>query len=219
MQPVFQREIVFNQSTAALGGLHPELLAILKQLDDRSALACRFIDFEWWEKTFSVDLGGFLRIMEGWRTAEKQAQYLLESRNDTKQIKTAAGAFESFHQWGCACDLIFRKVGWNLPFIGKDGKSYTLNDKAGWLQTGLPQFWCAAGGEWGGNWAKLVDCAHFQITRKVPIENRFAVSGWWNLGLTLGDISPRPAQGGSSWRNVALMAAAGGGVLLLLRKV
>jgi peptidoglycan L-alanyl-D-glutamate endopeptidase CwlK len=96
------------------------------------------------------ELGIKLRVTSALRTWEEQTRLYNKGRSDTGKKVTNAKAGESYHNYGLAFDVVEIKNGkaiWNNPNwkkIGALGKSL--------------------GFEWGGDWKKIVDKPHFQIT-------------------------------------------------------
>lgn len=93
-------------------------------------------------------LGHAVRIVEGFRTLEKQTQLYNQGRTTPGSIVTNAKAGESFHNYGVAVDFVFRKEGYNATqkqweMLGRVGK--------------------AQGFEWGGDWKQFVDRPHFEL--------------------------------------------------------
>lgn len=91
-------------------------------------------------------LGYPIRVVEGFRTFERQDELYAQGRNgDTRPKVTNAKAGESLHNYGVAFDIVFRKEGYDGPWdlVGKEGEALGL--------------------EWGGRWTELVDKPHFQL--------------------------------------------------------
>ena len=93
-------------------------------------------------------LGHEVRIVEGYRSNERQAELYTQGR-PTGSIVTNAKAGESFHNYGVAVDFVFRREGYNASqelweTLGAIGKKH--------------------GFEWGGDWEKFTDRPHFQMT-------------------------------------------------------
>jgi peptidoglycan L-alanyl-D-glutamate endopeptidase CwlK len=97
-------------------------------------------------------LGQPIRIVEGFRSIERQNQLYAQGRTTAGNIVTNAKGGESFHNYGVAVDFVFRKEGYNATqaqwqTLGNVGKSH--------------------GFEWGGSpeWIKagLNDRPHFEM--------------------------------------------------------
>lgn len=200
------------------GQLHPELAAILRKLDARETGSS--IDWQMIDKQFRSARGDLLRIEEAWRSAERQAELLNQSRIDARKgVVTRAGPFQSYHQWGLAVDLVWTREGYD-DFTWK-GKTHNFSRRETWLETGLPQWMESQGIEWGGRWSDPFDPAHFQLVKKVPVENTFALPGWWKLGGV--DVAPisaklKPADSAPSWLPVAVLAGAAGAVYVAFNR-
>ena len=95
------------------------------------------------------ELGHPVRIVEGYRSMEKQAGYYNQGRTTPGNIITNAKPGQSFHNYGVAVDFVFRKEGYNASkelweTLGTVGKKH--------------------GFEWGGDWSGFVDRPHMQYT-------------------------------------------------------
>lgn len=93
-------------------------------------------------------LGHPIRMTEGYRSRERQAQLYAQGRTTPGQVVTKAKPGESLHNYGVAFDIVFRKEGY--------GASQALWQTVGSLgrKHGL---------EWGGDWTGFKDMPHFQI--------------------------------------------------------
>jgi len=98
-------------------------------------------------------LGHDIRITQGFRSKAEQDRLYAQGRTTPGAVVTNARGGESWHNYGLAVDLVFRKEGFNAPkslwnLLGKVGE--------------------AQGFEWGGNahWIKagFVDKPHFSMT-------------------------------------------------------
>jgi len=95
-------------------------------------------------------LGLPVRVVEGYRSLERQTELYNQGRTTKGNIVTNAKAGESFHNYGVAVDFVFRKKGYNATnkqwqILGDVGKAH--------------------GFEWGGDWTGgFVDRPHFQMT-------------------------------------------------------
>jgi len=98
-------------------------------------------------------LGLPVRVVEGYRSPERQTELYNQGRTIKGNIVTNAKAGESWHGYGMAVDIIFRKQGYNAT----EAQWKILADVA-----------VANGFEWGGSdkWkrAGFVDKPHFQMT-------------------------------------------------------
>lgn len=89
-----------------------------------------------------------VRVVEGFRSIQKQDELYAQGRTKPGAIVTNARGGESFHNHGVAVDFVFRKEGYNATqkqweTLGKVGES--------------------VGFEWGGRWTKFVDRPHFEM--------------------------------------------------------
>lgn len=89
-----------------------------------------------------------VRVVEGFRSVQKQDELYAQGRTKPGAIVTTARGGESFHNYGVAVDFVFRKEGYNATqkqweILGKVGES--------------------VGFEWGGRWTKFVDRPHFEM--------------------------------------------------------
>jgi hypothetical protein len=63
------------------------------------------------------------KLFEGYRTPERQAHLYAQGRTRPGGIVTHAEAWESYHQYGLACDLVlFENGGWSWDASGKKAK-------------------------------------------------------------------------------------------------
>lgn len=93
-------------------------------------------------------LGHEMRIVEGFRSIERQNQLYAQGRTNPGSIVTNAKAGESFHNYGVAVDFVFRKEGYNATeqqwrLFGLVGKKH--------------------GFEWGGDWVGFIDRPHLEM--------------------------------------------------------
>lgn len=101
-----------------------------------------------------TQLGHPMRIVEGYRSKERQDELYAQGRTKPGKIVTNARGGESFHNYGVAVDLVFRKEGYNAP-------------EALWKTFGTVAK--SAGFEWGGDW-KFKDYPHLQMLLGHSIE-------------------------------------------------
>lgn len=93
-------------------------------------------------------LGYPVRIVEGYRSIERQNELYSQGRTKPGKIVTNAKGGESFHNYGVAVDFVFLKEGYNA------------SDKL-WKTLGAVGE--AVGFEWGGDWKVFVDKPHFEM--------------------------------------------------------
>lgn len=90
-----------------------------------------------------------VRIVEGYRSKERQDELYAQGRTEPGAIVTNARGGESLHNYGVAVDFVFRKEGYNAS-------------------PGLWQLLGTVGVEngfsWGGDWNTFVDKPHFEMT-------------------------------------------------------
>lgn len=99
--------------------------------------------------TAMAKLGHAVRIVEGYRSFERQTELYSQGRTTEGAIVTNAKAGESYHNYGVAVDFVFRTEGYDASIelwelLGSVGKSQ--------------------GFEWGGDWEGFIDRPHFQLT-------------------------------------------------------
>lgn len=94
-----------------------------------------------------------IRIVEGFRSFEKQQEYYDQGRTKPGNIITNAKAGESLHNYGVAFDVIFTEKGYNgnWELLGKVGK--------------------ALGFEWGGDFTGIVDKPHFEMKLSYTLDD------------------------------------------------
>jgi len=93
-------------------------------------------------------LGHEVRVVEGFRSLERQKELYEQGRTTPGAVVTNAKAGESFHNYGVAVDFVFRKEGYNAS-----SALWNLLGKVGKLQ----------GFEWGGDWKGFKDRPHFEL--------------------------------------------------------
>jgi peptidoglycan L-alanyl-D-glutamate endopeptidase CwlK len=101
-------------------------------------------------------MGHPVRIVEGFRSIERQNQLYAQGRTAAGQIVTNAKGGESFHNYGVAVDFVFRNEGYNASkelwnTLGAVGKSQ--------------------GFEWGGDWKGFVDLPHFELKQGYTLKD------------------------------------------------
>ena len=89
-----------------------------------------------------------VRIVEGFRTLERQTELYNQGRTTPGAVVTNAKAGQSLHNYGVAVDFVFRQEGYNASntlwnLLGSVGK--------------------AQGFIWGGDWNGFVDRPHFEM--------------------------------------------------------
>ena len=94
-------------------------------------------------------LGHPVRIVEGYRSPQRQAELYAQGRTTPGDIVTRAQPGESLHQYGVAVDFVFKKQG------------YDASDEL-WQTLGVVGE--RHGFEWGGAWKGFTDKPHFQLT-------------------------------------------------------
>lgn len=94
-------------------------------------------------------------VFEGWRSPSRQADLFALGRTVPGKIVTDAKAWDSWHQYGVAVDLVF----------GGPGK---------WTWDGdyqkLGPIMEVAGLEWAGRWKRFPETPHFQWTAGMAID-------------------------------------------------
>jgi peptidoglycan L-alanyl-D-glutamate endopeptidase CwlK len=102
------------------------------------------------------DNGIDLLITSTLRDSEAQAALYAQGRTKPGKIVTNAKPGQSWHNWGCALDVVPLRNG--KPVWG----TTTDVDKALWDKVG--QLGEQAGLEWAGRWRTFREFAHFQYT-------------------------------------------------------
>lgn len=90
-----------------------------------------------------------IRIVEGYRSPERQDELYAQGRTTPGRIVTNARGGQSFHNWGVAVDFVFRREGYNAS-------------EAQWEELG--KLGESLGFEWGGRWSSFIDKPHFELT-------------------------------------------------------
>lgn len=101
-------------------------------------------------------LGHPMRITQGYRSIEEQNKLYGQGRTYAGPIVTFAKGGESYHNFGVACDFIFRKEGYNASkelwqTFGAIGKRH--------------------GFEWGGDWKGFIDQPHLEMKLGHPLSS------------------------------------------------
>lgn len=101
-------------------------------------------------------LGHPVRITEGYRSMERQAQLYAQGRTAPGPVVTNAKPGDSFHNYGVAVDFTFVEYGYNASLalwetLGNVGKKH--------------------GFVWGGDWSGFVDRPHFEMTLGYTLED------------------------------------------------
>jgi len=102
------------------------------------------------------NIGLPIRITEGYRSPERQAELYAQGRTKPGAIVTNAKAGESYHNYGLAFDVVFIKQGYSATkeqwdTLGSIGERLGL--------------------EWGGRWTSFSDKPHFQLTKGYNISD------------------------------------------------
>lgn len=93
-------------------------------------------------------------LFEGWRSPTRQLQLYNEGRTAPGGVVTDAPAWQSWHQYGCAADIVFGGPGkWSW------GGDYHK----------LAPILKAEGLEWAGDWKNFKELPHFQLTGGLSI--------------------------------------------------
>lgn len=106
----------------------------------------------------------------------KGSSYLLTDSKvvDPSKVVTNAWVGKSYHNYGAAVDLIFRRIGYDIQtdFV-YNGIIYSKGDlRKLYVNCGLLHFASSCGLAWGGNWADFSDYAHFEaVSYKLPPES------------------------------------------------
>lgn len=93
-------------------------------------------------------------IFSGYRSYADQT-ILYDKRVNGRRV-TNARAGESWHNFGLAADIVFKKNG-----------QWTWSESMEWAKLG--KIGKSLGLEWGGDWRKIVDRPHFQFTNGLKI--------------------------------------------------
>lgn len=104
-------------------------------------------------KLMREEHGYELVLLEGYRSPERQEKLLKLGRHLTK-----AGACRSYHQFGLAADVAFRRHG-----------KIVISEKDPWAMTGYELYGQVAesvGLTWGGRWSSIKDFGHVELKRK-----------------------------------------------------
>lgn len=99
------------------------------------------------------------RITYTLRTIAEQDALYAQGRTKPGNIVTNAKGGQSWHNWGLALDfclLVDGKAEWNLK------KDWDGDNVADWME--VVKIFKRYGFSWGGDWKKLVDSPHFEMT-------------------------------------------------------
>ncbi|MCR5288874.1 MAG: M15 family metallopeptidase [Treponema sp.] len=175
----------------------PSIVKFVEGLDNGTADG---VDFDGL-KGFKQNDGSIFRVLYGWRSALEQIEIykkgrivkhkveitsplakkpykgrkyikLSESVLNSKWIASKAWAGQSLHNWGCACDIVFRTIGDTFKkAVNYKGKKYD-NFLSLYTDCGLLAWAKKCGLEWGGTWSSFPDVAHFEDNSyKIPPES------------------------------------------------
>lgn len=168
--------------------LCPMIQTFIKRLNDRDPL----VNWDFLEKQgFKQPDGTFFRITAGWRSADEQRRLFNEGRSTSiyKEIVIGRGSYyrllsakitnpaqvvtnayigQSYHNWGCAVDIVFRSLGydWKRNYI-IDGMTITSLQGL-YRAVGLVRLAEQCGLSWGGDWSDFIDVVHFEYPVKLP---------------------------------------------------
>lgn len=103
-----------------------------------------------------AELGHPIRITSTYRSDSEQAMLYAQGRTMPGNIVTNAKPGESFHNYGVAFDVVFRKEGFDAPedlwqLLGATGKAIGLS--------------------WGGDWKSFPDRPHFEMTLRYNLQD------------------------------------------------
>ncbi len=99
-------------------------------------------------------LGLPMRIVEGYRSVERQNELYAQGRTKPGAIVTNAKGGQSLHNYGVAIDCCFVKTGYNAP-------------ESHWITYGTVAK--KHGFEYGGDWVEFKDRPHIQMTLGHPL--------------------------------------------------
>lgn len=94
-------------------------------------------------------IGQPVRIVEGYRSLERQQELYNQGRLNSGKIVTNAKPGQSMHQYGIAVDYVFRKEGYNAS-----DSQWQLLGAVGKLH----------GFDWGGDWTGFIDKPHMEMS-------------------------------------------------------
>lgn len=103
-------------------------------------------------KTYGIDL----LVTSTYRDHEAQAELYAQGRTKPGKIVTNAKPGQSWHNWGCALDVVPLRSG--KPVWGTTNDA----DLALWKEVG--RLGKSAGLEWAGEWKRFREFPHFQYT-------------------------------------------------------
>ena len=101
-----------------------------------------------------AELGKPVRVVEGYRSNERQAALYAQGRTTPGRIVTNAKPGQSKHNVGKAVDFVFRETGYDAP--QKDWDLLWMMCNSFGLATGVAL-------EWGGNWRGFPDRPHVEM--------------------------------------------------------
>lgn len=123
--------------------LHPELVAKVKKL------------LESCEKH-----GLHVGVQKGFRSFREQAELYAKGRTTSGKIVTRAKPGFSWHNYGFAVDVVFKK-----------GVKWSWSEEHDWDKLG--QLGKAVGLEWGGDWRTLKDRPHFELKTRLTLASAY----------------------------------------------
>lgn len=236
-----------NAYFQALASCSENIRRFLVGLNNGTALHVDFLNLE--NSSLVQPDGSIWRVLESVRTQEEQFKHFKKGRKvtykkeidgsgsnlgyryniqdvkvtDSSKIVTFARPTESFHEYGQAVDIVFRKFGYEITkdFVYK-GKIYTIGMLDEFYVNSGILFWAnECNLSWGGNWENLYDIAHFENKNfKIPENHTELYSNEIKNYNTNLDISNRIVTTNSNKNNsinIPIVATIGILSYLLLR--
>ncbi|HUX39115.1 MAG TPA: M15 family metallopeptidase [Rectinemataceae bacterium] len=152
--------------------LHPTLFRALSELSEGKAVGVRY---DLMDKYLSMSDGSVLRVEKAYRSVVDQ-EMIYQNQDKTNPVTLARGG-DSLHQWGLACDLVFRVPGWDTAFI--NGVAQAMSSPATWKMLGMDYWYKSKGLSWGGLWSRPVDPGHVELEIPHPADTALCGSSWW----------------------------------------
>ena len=101
-------------------------------------------------------LGYVVEVFQGYRSIAEQDILYNQGRTTGGKIVTKAKGGQSWHNFGCAFDMVFRPYG-----------KWSWDEIHPWAELG--RIGKGLGLEWGGDWVSFKDRPHFQIVRGLTL--------------------------------------------------
>jgi len=196
------KEVIFSNLGQYENELYPQLLEAVKTLDEGKAAGVRY---DLIEKYLTLADGTAMRIIEGFRSVGKQNGLWEKGQKTGVKAVTKAKGGQSYHQWGLAVDMVFRRPGWGKAEI--EGIVYDFATVKPYQYLGLADYWRRCGLVWGGFWDDLNDMSHVELRAVHPTDLTLCGTAWWKP-VEVEEVKEPKKEIGVTWYVAGIVAAA-----------